>query len=424
MAGKLFFKHMQCGLASKFSALTINHIEPELSDGEIILDKESGLICYNRYVCLTSCYNWKDGSKGDGNFRVVVMGHATNNDEMKGTVYILPKKAGATIDDWKQIIIKIKTLKKEIKKAQRDDIDLRIKNRHAEISNELDKFENTEYYKIDYEIDRSGFATFDYHGVDEGHLHEFTLVRQSFYYLKYSIHVHQHHNEGEDSLTTIHMVPDNHENIGEQLLDDLKESMVAMKREQAATNYHRLFDNKGVNCYAKSLVESCKRAKYINQKDYDIQINYLGNVYGSMQTTAEKTERNISLGLSASNSARSTILLLFAIIAPFTLIHLDTIRANISSSLNNDSIAAWLICFISDTASETKGIAWSLIILIAIFLYFRTVKMKYGSLILGLKTVSKFFSRVLHNRIKGYVWATGIFLICSVLVIIAFKYYK
>ena len=415
---------MQCGLASKFTALTINHIEPELSDGEIVLDKESGLICYNRYVCLTSCYNWKDGEKGDGNFRVVVIGRATNNSKMEGTVYILPKKIGVRINDWKQIIAKIKTLKKEIKKAQRDGVDLRIKERHSEISNDLDKFENTEYYKIDYEIDRSGFATFDYHGVDKGHLHEFTLVRQSFYYLKYSIHVHQHHNEGEDSLTTIHIVPDNKENIGEQLLDDLKESMVAMKREQSATAYHRLFDNKGVNCYAKSLVESCKHAGYINQKDYDFQMNYLNNIYGSMETTAEKTERNINLGLSASNSARSTILLLFAIIAPFIFIHLETIRKNITSPLDKDSITAWLIPFISDTASKTEGIVWTLIILISIFLFFRIEKMKYGSLVLGLKSLSKFFSGVSQNKIKGYLWSAGIFATVSILIIIAFKYFK
>jgi len=425
VAGKLFFKHIKCGLAGKFSALTINHFEPDLSlKNEIILDDKSGLIQYHRYICLTSCYNWKDGSKGDGRFRIVVLGNATNNSGIKGCVYIIPKKIGSTLNDWNKIITKIKSLRKKIQDAQRNKIDIRVGSEFREIQSQLDKFENIEYYKVPFEIDRSGFTDLDYHGLDKGHLHEFTLVRQAFYYLKYSIHVHQHHNKGEDSLTTIHLVPSNKKEIGEQLLDDLKESMVAMKREHSSTGYHRLYDNKGVNCYAKSLIESCKQKKYISDENYEFQFNYLNNIFGSMETTAQKAERNISIGLSASNSARSTILLLFAIIAPFTLIYLDKIREKLPSSINDAIIPSWIFDTLITISSSTAGIVWTAITIVTVFVFYRVEKFKYARVLLLFKPLSNAFSRLTTGGILGYLIGFLIILISYSFVLIAFKYYK
>lgn len=425
VAGKLFFKHIKCGLASPFSSLTINHIEPDLSPtNEIILDKKSGLIQYQRYICLTSCYNWKDGSEGDGNFRIVVIGKATNNSGIKGCVCIIPKEIGSKLNDWKKILKQIQNLKKEIKDAQHNKIDIRVGTEHSQIQSKLDEFENIEYYKIPFEIDRSGFTELDYNGIGKGHLHEFTLVRQAFYYLKYSIHVHQHHNKGEDSLTTIHLVPKDQKEIGEQLLDDLKESMVAMKREHGSTGYHRLYDNKGVNSYAKSLMESCKQKEYISDENYLYQSNYLNNIYGSMETTAQKAERSINIGISASNSARSALLLLFALIAPFTLIYLEKIRVALPKDIHDAAIPSWIFNLLIKVSSSTEGIVWSGIAIISVFVFLRIERFKYAGVLLLSKPISKLFSHLITNTKLGYLLTFLIILISCSLVIIAFKFYK
>lgn len=421
VAGKLFFTHMQCGLANKFSAITINHIEPDLLDGDFSLDKESGFIRYDRYVCLTSVYDWKDTLEGEGDFRVVVMGRATNNGSMEGCVFILPKSVGNEIQEWKKIITEIKALKKETQNAKRKKINFSVKNKFTEINDNLDNFKNNEYYKIPFKLDRSGFVTFDYQGIDKGHRQELTLVRQAFYYLKYSIHVHQHHHDGEDSLTTVHLIPKNKENIGEKLLDDLKESMVAMKREHAANGYHRLFDNKGVSCYAKSLIESCKKEKYISEENYQLQKNYLDNVYGSMETTAEKTKRKIDIGLAASSSARSVILLIFAVFAPFILIHLDNIR-NDFKDINMDSLPSWLLGSITSIVTSTSGMLWLMFSLVMIYSFFRVIRLKQGSFILNVKYISSKFAGIAENWKGGYVIAVILFALCAGAVYAAFKY--
>ena len=143
-----------------------------------------------------------------------------------------------------------------------------------------------------------------------------------------------------------------------------------------------------------------------------------------METTAEKTERNINIGISASNSARSTILLLFAIIAPFTLIHLNDIREKLSFYTNSDSLAYWLVCFISETVSSTAGIIWTLVIFSTIFVFFRIVKMKYGNIILMSKFISGKFSRIRDNWISGYFYVAAILSLSIATVVIAFKYFK
>jgi len=400
LSGKLYFKYISCGLG-KDAIASINHKEL-LPGGSVAPDSKTGQMPYQRHIVLSSNVDWKDTRKENGDFHVVMLGKATHVSAFSGRVYIIHKDS---IDSqWEKIEDEIKSLNRDVLSAYRQNEDVVISGRYKNLESSVNKFEAEYFYTIEYEVDRHGFAYLNYIEEIDDQEHMLTVVRQAFYYIKYAIHQHQHHRFDDDSLTTAHLAPVNKEDIGDQLLDDLKESMVAMKRDLRVTRDHRLYDVKGVVSYARSLLQSCCRVGYINKDSYEHELQFINNMKSSIETLVQNDEREIAKNISSSNAARSVILLIFAIAAPFVLLNRELIQKGVGESGDLESLPQTLILIFVKFAGTTNGLlVTTASLLVTYFFYKSIINYKYGSLLLFLKGGSRFFAHITDSIYHGYV---------------------
>jgi len=405
VAGKLFFKHITCDMGEDLIA-SINHIEFPQDATPDGIDAHTGLMPYNRYVLLSSIVNWQDTRKENGHFQVLLTGAATNSSGLEGSIFVVHKSVCDSSTEWKKINSSIKELNVKTIKADNTNNVISIGKDYSQIIKVLNNFNDIDCYKVTYSVDRHGFAIFKYVG-EEGSLnHKFTVVRQAFYYLKYSIHLHQHHKRGDDSLTTIHVVPANKEEIGEQLIDDLKESMVSMKRDLKTTNQSRIYDTKGVMSYAKSLIESCKKMGYMSQVDYCREIEYINNMHESIKTMEEKMDRDINLSIKASSAARSAILLIFAMIAPFVIINQKFIKNIIDKhGLEKESVPHGMVEILANIAGTTHGAITAFILFLVFYMSYIVIAKRRTKNMLSKEGVLHFFITITQDSRKGYCLA-------------------
>lgn len=241
LSGDMFFRYTEPGLAD-FDVVAINYHARDMCSGE------GG----SRYIIATSVYDWKDsGDPGQhGWFRVVVTGKRSYRENLKGRVYFISdiRKRGGSSKDFpekeRDLMCGIYNLKRSV------DVALPVIERGSyseekKLSELLDNAVsigpngimddvgfNIDYavnlidekflYAVDFEIDRNGITNLKYDpsyadGVElkgdkdklaKLHYHCYSLTRQAFYYLKYLLHKHTHHDHSNDSLTTIHLKND------------------------------------------------------------------------------------------------------------------------------------------------------------------------------------------------------------------------
>lgn len=400
LSGKLYFKYISCGLG-KDAIASINHKEVLPVNGSTP-DSKTGQMPYQRHIVLSSYVDWKDTRKENGDFHVVMLGRATHVSDFSGRVFIIHKDSINT--QWKKIEDDIKSLNKDVLKAYRRNEDIVISERYKNLELSISTFEAEYFYTIEYEVDRCGFTYLNYLEEIDDQEHMLTVIRQSFYYIKYAIHQHQHHKFDDDSLTTAHLAPENKEDIGDQLLDDLKESMVAMKRDLRATRDHRLYDVKGVVSYARSLLQSCCRVGYIKKESYKHELQFVDNMKSSIETLVQNDEREIAKNIASSSAARSVILLLFAIAAPFVLLNRDLISQGISKIAEPELLPQALTLIFVKFAGTTNGLIIITGLLLAIYFFYKSIiNCKYGSVLLFLKGAGSFFAYITNSLYHGYI---------------------
>lgn len=257
-----------------------------------------------RRIALQSWYDWRDTRTGmDGRFRVIVVAESNrsvdpDNRTLQGYVCIFPR-AYAYEEDvsparriGSNSIMQIFDTMRETEK-QYPDIDpllpdLRRLEKYQQRQNEswrqlydrmlseapLDIHSDlSEVYLVQFRVESNGIIGLSYiqeqNSPRRPNEHGFIVARQAYYYLKYSLHKHKHHNDDSDTLTTI--IPyrsDEKALIGQTLLLQLKRDLVFLKRSGITTGSHhsRSTDALGVLAYAKSLAQACANSNLMTHE--------------------------------------------------------------------------------------------------------------------------------------------------------------
>ena len=180
--------------------------------------------------------------------------------------------------------------------------------------------------------------------------------------------------------------------------------MVAMKRDLRATRDHRLYDVKGVVSYARSLLQSCRRMDYINKESYEHELQFVDNMKSSIETLVQNDEREIAKNIASSNAARSVVLLIFAIAAPFVLLNRELISKGIGEISGPELLPETLTLIFVKFAGTTNGLIIITGLLLATYFFYKSIiNCKYGSVLLFLKGAGRFFAYITNSIYLGYV---------------------
>lgn len=340
ISGRLFFENWNCSKLLKKPFYKSYSIRQVGSDQV-------------RRVILSTTVDWKDLKFwGDGVFNVILRcSGGIADDKIRGTIYIYPQSFISK--DKKENLVDINTLISNISKADKRKND--IQTSFEELSEKLESVEENEFYVVNFTVNRRGFALVSYNikksykGKEVNPQTPKVICRQAFYFIKYSLHQHQHHHSQDDSLTEIHP---NSDSAGMEMIEDLKRGLVSMKRDFHALGHYCLFDAGGIVAYTKSLAESCFKEGKIKKEEYLREVSYLSNISDSLNKIAENEERIVNRKASMSDSFRSVIGVFLAIVAPLTILYKEEIRAGFSKQENTYFTFEYIISFLSTIYSN------------------------------------------------------------------------
>ncbi len=340
LSGRLLFRHFSSGHHCATGTLLIKH--------------EESFPTYKKRVRTVVLYEIldlkdEDDKDSDGSYHFILTGSKFSDEsEFTGKIYVFPVSEGFGNKGWKQIGSDLREIKE---KADRQD---HIDDYYQGIIRKLSGFYHPEFYTVSFNVDECGFATLEYetvgkNGIHYDSMHIKVVSRQCFYYLKYALHKHKHHHKNDDSLTTIHEFPGSETDIGLILINDLRSSIVDIKRKFEDIDHEGLNEAQGIVSYTLSLVESSYKKGYLSQEEYNHQKNYFNNISSSLEITANQKERKRDRNANAWNTARSVLLFFISIIAPIMFLFRDHILEGIKGSENNSYIAQPFIWVFSST---------------------------------------------------------------------------
>lgn len=384
ISGHLLFEYTECGLTDKKRNIyaEINHVE---------LDAKFNTPC--RYIAVSSRVDWKDGNtKLYGIYRVVLLAsNPINTDQLEGKVYIIPDNN----PEWESRNIEEKLL--NLKKLTISDQDMRKEFLNLRII--LDECPQIGFV-INFKLNRSGFTFLRHHNKNVKTTAEtsFVVSRQAYYYIKYAFHKHAHHDKSAESLTTTFSLPGRDNAIGMILIQDLKRSLVQLKRDFTVSNYKLLLQSKGIVSYAKSLLVSCNKEGFILIKDYEAEKAYIENIGESLEVAAKKIESGIAVEEKVSANFRAIVLFALAIVAPISMVFRDDIHSAVGANKPSH-----LINLISSGAqSDSTILLLAGTILICYFLY-RSIIIKYGSLPFAISGLHRLLESICFSKRRATV---------------------
>lgn len=290
---------------------------------------------HDRRVVLQSWVNWRDRKvTGYGEFRVIVVAEASESDnlderEMQGHICIFPRyytdenhpnntevqlsaskplmdiigNMGATFEKRKE------TKDSYAPKSNTDNLNVEWLKLHDLMASGQPLGDNPdlEYvFLVQFKICHNGITFLKYipspitETVKTRNAEQVYLItRQAFYYLKYSIHKHKHHNFEADALTTtIQFDNSKKQHIGLQLLNQLKKELIRIKRIQTLgvmiTNQHN--NALGIVGYARALLASIKSSELLPPGIEEREQEYLKSLEQSFQAqnNSQLLKHNIS----------------------------------------------------------------------------------------------------------------------------------
>lgn len=295
-----------------------------------------------RRIMMQSFADWLDNpAEGrDGSFRIFLLAEATENKDLdlralNGKLFIYPKcyeerynkKNGTSNYDWdwfKYIHDASKAL--SIYKSEC------IKSKYENYSPQWSEFRNTlnglyndlfeslnnnkyipeHFYEVAFSISPRGFIRLKLESSTNFSKETYyTIVRQSFYYIKYSLHQHKHHHTEEDALTTI--IPMDHGAIrheqGLKMIGQLKRELVTIKRTYAEGGSAVYDDEQGIIAYIGSLITSLRHEEIISNAIFEREKEYISSISDSFKAQSTRRNKNDSEELKIRSEYRFHITL-------------------------------------------------------------------------------------------------------------------
>lgn len=328
LSGSLLFQYTELGLGQS-DIFLVNYLNRNVLTG--VRDK--------RYIVASSICDWKDsiGSRENGVFRVVISGSVIEQEDgFAGIAYLIPRKPASNCaqSDTGENQLQQEMASLVAMSRAPDDEAFSMPIREF-VDSECEKIitgiNNKFIHKVAFHIDSKGLTYLAYAGQKapsatmfevpelpsiEQRIHKYTLCRQVFYYLKYLLHRHRHHDRSNDSLTTVHSIlPDNKKNAN-NLMDDLKRGLVDIKRAAR----HGRKDLSGIAEYGKSLVLCCSNKGWIKEQQAENEQALFRNLAASITLLCN---RNVAFGDGIKNIilvSYQLMAIVFLFLTPFLLI--------------------------------------------------------------------------------------------------------
>lgn len=340
ISGELFFSKIQYGLGSYDLYIRREHSR----DHHTSEFRE-------RRIIATSVVDWQDSKfKSEplsGLFRVVVTGRATNFNSLSGKVYLIEKnnldsassltRVRPRKDDESEAdfisLMKEKTSDKVSRLPASDMIDI------DGVETSLNNINTTVVHCVTYKIDSTGLVILEWVNTNKAGSPinlldsvQRILCRQSFYYLKYLLHRHTHHDHHNESLTTVHRLKSDCAANTRALTRDLKRGLVDIKRRTRKATPH---SESGICEYAKSLLMSCYQSEFLSTKktetsevqkrnteddklELERQLHYFDNISKSLSLSSDTTHstEGVSLQREFFSLFRKSSIWLSALVTP------------------------------------------------------------------------------------------------------------
>ncbi len=420
VSGKLFYEYCACGLHHKDGYFSINHTEEFNGSNQ-------------RFVILNSEVNWKDTRDKDlsGDYLVTLVAQQNaSSPELHGKVFISgiepppkKKKPSSTGVDYSINYDFIETTRLELKKIKETaDAGDHISQLYADFESYIGKAEtgSPDCFEVEFEISDSGITFLNQakakNDIPRDSSELFVVARQAFYYLKYSLHKHQHHNIDDDSLTTIHEVPPDCEDIGSILINDLKHGLVEIKRKFTASDFYLIYDTKGIVSYGQSLINSCLSQKLISEEDAKAQQKWFDSTSDSIQAIAEKLRTKRDNAMNASNKARGLVLVILAVLSPWFIVYATSDNAKqYIDELELSYIFGKIL-------SSDVNIIFFIISIVCIYWVDRFFYSRVGGYLNVLNGFGYFLYNLVQSKFKAYFISIVILLLGTCIVFDAFHY--
>lgn len=268
-----------------------------------------------RRIIIQSKVDWKDTRNDDfnGEFRVVLIAEANESDDLdkrklKGSLYIYPLSSEPDLDNgkselpWFAPIHAANDTLNEYKDNKQEDWDVvkdKLNSNYMALKAILSDFDKnpieSHFYEISFDVNNNGLTKLLLSSSSSDAQDDsvkYLVIRQAFYYVKYSLHSHKHHFSQEDSLTTI--VPFNtdlKEQAGLRLLGQLKRELTNIKRTYSSGGNRAFCDEQGIIAYMSSFCVSLKCDGYLSKPIYCREVEYLKSVQASFSVQTDKQEK-------------------------------------------------------------------------------------------------------------------------------------
>ena len=369
VSGKLLFQFTSCDAISNHGYINANNVEPDLASNKVI----------SRYLVIATEVNWKDlETHEEGVWNVVLIASAPlSSKKLTGKVFLIPAQKSI----WNE---EIQPILKEIATQIQEKNEIQLSSR--KIEDILDNAINESVaYGAKFELKDSGItylSLLPHITKPTKPETEFLICRQCYYYIKYTFHKDKHHAPSE-SLTTIHLLDKQKAEIGTELIGDLKDAIVALKRNCEPSKYKTYFSSKGILSYGKSLAMTCKNEGFLSENEHAAEKVFIDSMGESLEVTGKKIEAELQARANYNVGFRSICLFILAIIAPFTIIFREKIenKINISSENHILNILSWFV------GSEWHAVLTALVVVVIYFIA-KYLQLTYGSLNLALGKVN------------------------------------
>lgn len=382
LAGELFFKYAVPELA-EYDIFTLNY----LGNRDGVTGEKS------RYVIASSVYDWKDSGKhGEtGVFRIVLIAHTGVVDCLQGSVFFITEdpiqsNLGTVVNSIfpqaeENLLCRLRELEDIVLKKENDvflgdiqgnlklidELELAISSvpddqaDRQSIEKIISKIDIKHVHKVVFSVDNAGFTLLKYEGqkdpvsgkYDQPQLpsespnaewrlqtHRSTLCRQSFYYLKYLLHKHAHHDPSNDSLATTHRYKGKCVETARALIHDMKTGLVDIKRAAR----HERPNFAGIATYGKSLVTSCYAKGFFGVGDQALQAfrtnhDYFDNLSQSISLLNNKYAPKRERRRQQLTTIQQLLAIAFLFITPLILIS----RNFIEKSVEKDGVSTLFV---------------------------------------------------------------------------------
>lgn len=262
---------------------------------------------HQRKVVLQSRVDWRDSprySKESGHFRVLVTAEVNPSECMderflEGSILIYPLMAEPD-DTAQKMQMNIHELCHDIEEESDLQKRLILFDKLKSISDSSEPVTGLSGFyfcsSIKFRIEPNGLTWLSHNNrATSNEDSQFVVARQAFYYLKYSIHVHKHHTNKQDSLTTIVSLGGGEKkdiaNSGLKIICQLKRELTSLNRTQSIDNKpHPTNDACGIIAYVKSLVHSLRDRKIIDDETAARELTRFENVKSSFEVLNKKVE--------------------------------------------------------------------------------------------------------------------------------------